>query len=60
MSSARRRQLISCVKILAIKPLRRAFLFTGDLERAFSLQQEAIIAAIQLANESGKNGKPSV
>ena len=31
-----------------------------DLERFFSTQREAIEAAVQLANDCGKNGKPSV
>jgi hypothetical protein len=31
-----------------------------DLERVFSTQREAIEAAVQLANDCGKNGKPSV
>ena len=33
---------------------------SNELERSFSLQREAILTAVQLANESGKNGKPSV
>lgn len=33
---------------------------SNDLDRSFSLQHEAMSAAIDLANESGKNGKPSV
>jgi len=33
---------------------------SNDLERSFSLQREAMLAAVRLANESGKNGKPSV
>jgi hypothetical protein len=32
----------------------------ADLVRAFSGQLEAMQAGIELANESGKNGKPSV
>jgi hypothetical protein len=31
-----------------------------DLHRFFSMQREAIDAAIRLANESGKEGKPAV
>jgi Uncharacterized protein conserved in bacteria (DUF2188) len=31
-----------------------------DLERVFSTQREAIEAAVQLANDCGKNGKSSV
>jgi hypothetical protein len=33
---------------------------SNDQERSFSAQLEAMHAAIQLANECGKNGKPSV
>jgi len=33
---------------------------SNDQERSCSSQLEAIHAAIQLANECGKNGKPSV
>jgi len=31
-----------------------------DLERIFSVQQEAVDAAIRFANDSGKEGKPGV
>ena len=31
-----------------------------DLERIFSVQREAVDAAIRFANESGKEGKPGV
>ena len=33
---------------------------SGDLERAFSAQREAMDAAIRLANDSGKEGRPGV
>jgi hypothetical protein len=33
---------------------------SDDLERVFSIQHEAMTTAVRLANESGKNGKPSV
>ena len=32
----------------------------SDLAQTFPLQREAMIAAVRLANECGKNGKPSV
>ena len=32
----------------------------NDFERSFSIQREAMVAAVRLANETGKNGKPSV
>ena len=31
-----------------------------DLERVFSVQREAVDAAIRFANDSGKEGKPGV
>ena len=33
---------------------------SGDLDQFFSVQREAMDAAIRLANESGKEGKPAV
>ena len=33
---------------------------SNNLDRSFPVQHQAIIAAVRLANESGKNGKPSV
>jgi hypothetical protein len=32
----------------------------SEQERSFSAQQDAILAAIELANDCGKDGKPSV
>jgi hypothetical protein len=32
----------------------------SDQERSFSAQQDAVLAAIELANECGKDGRPSV
>lgn len=33
---------------------------SNDLERLFSIQREAVDAAIRFANDSGKEGKPGV
>jgi hypothetical protein len=33
---------------------------SNNLDRSFPAQHQAMIAAVRLANESGKNGKPSV
>jgi hypothetical protein len=46
------------VQFIVLKREDKWVVKANDLERFFSVQREAVDAAIQLANESGKEGNP--
>src|SRR5262244_2046249 len=46
--------------IIVLKRKGKWVVKSKDLERTFSVQQEAVDAAIRFANDSGKEGKPGV
>src|SRR5215813_4899306 len=46
------------VQFLVLKREGKWVVKSKDLERVFSVQREAVDAAIRLANDSGKEGKP--
>jgi hypothetical protein len=48
------------IQFIVLKRKGKWSVKSNDLERSFLVQHEAMIAAVRLANESGKNGKPSV
>ena len=48
------------VQFIVLKRKGKWLVRSSDLERAFPLQHEAMVAAVRLANECGKNGKASV
>src|SRR5262245_29136675 len=48
------------VQFLVLKREGKWVVKSKDLERVFSVQLEAVDAAIKLANDSGKEGKPGV
>ena len=47
-------------QFLVLKREGKWIVKSKDLERVFSIQREAVDAAIKLANDSGKEGKPGV
>jgi len=47
-------------QFLVLKRDNKWVVKSGDLEKLFSTQREAVDAAIRLANDSGKEGKPGV
>jgi len=48
------------IQFLVLKRDNQWVVKSGDLERLFSIQREAVDAAIRFANDSGKEGKPGV
>jgi hypothetical protein len=48
------------VQFIVLKCKGKWSIKSRDLERFFSMQREAMDAAIRLANDSGKEGKPTV
>jgi hypothetical protein len=48
------------VQFIVLKCKGKWSIKSRDLERFFSMQREAMDAAIRLANDSGKEGKPAV
>jgi hypothetical protein len=48
------------IQFLVLKRENNWIVKSGDLERHFSIQREAVDAAIRFANDSGKEGKPGV
>src|SRR5262249_26292435 len=48
------------IQFLVLKRDNQWVVKSRDLERLFSIQREAVDAAIRLANDSGKEGKPGV
>src|SRR5262245_38147979 len=48
------------IQFLVLKRDNQWVVKSGDLERVFSVQREAVEAAIRFANDSGKEGKPGV
>jgi hypothetical protein len=51
---------VALIQFIVLKRKGKWSVKSTDQERSFSGQLEAIHAAVQLANECGKNGKPSV
>jgi hypothetical protein len=48
------------IQFLVLKRDTQWVVKSGDLERLFSIQGQAVDAAIRFANDSGKEGKPGV
>jgi hypothetical protein len=48
------------IQFIVLKREGKWVIKSKDLERVFSVQREAVDAAIQVANDSGKEGKPGV
>jgi len=48
------------VQFIVLKREEKWVIKAKDLERFFSVQREAVDAAIRLANDSGKEGNPGV
>jgi hypothetical protein len=48
------------IQFIVLKYKGKWSIKSRDLQRSFSMQREAMDAAIQLANEAGKEGKPAV
>lgn len=48
------------VQFVVLKRENKWVVKSKELERVFSAQQKALEAAIKLANDSGKDGKPAV
>jgi hypothetical protein len=48
------------IQFIVLKSKGKWSIKSRDLQRSFSMQREAMDAAIQLANEAGKEGKPAV
>lgn len=48
------------VQFVVLKREDKWVVKSKELERAFSVQHKAVEAAIKLANDSGKDGKPAV
>ena len=46
------------IQFIVLKREGKWLVKANDLERFFSVQREAVDAAIRLANDSGKEGKP--
>jgi hypothetical protein len=49
-----------CLRLPRLLRIRLSGLWAKDLERIFSRQREAVVAAIRFANDSGKEGNPAV
>jgi hypothetical protein len=52
--------MTAVVQFIVLKRGDKWVLKSKNLERAFSIQREAVDAAIQFANDSGKEGNPGV
>jgi hypothetical protein len=52
--------MTSLVQFIVLKRHGKWVVKTKDLERLFSVQREAVDAAIRFANDSGKEGNPGV
>jgi hypothetical protein len=52
--------MTAVIQFLVLKRDSKWMVKSGDLERFFSTQREAVDAAIRSANDSGKDGKPGV
>src|ERR1700746_2636904 len=52
--------MTALIQFIVLKREGKWVVKSKDLERVFSLQREAVDAAIRLANDSGKEGKPGV
>src|SRR5215469_4588252 len=48
------------IQLTVLKREGKWIVKSKDLERVFSVQREAVDAAIRFANDSGKEGKPGV
>ena len=51
---------MALIQFIVLKRKGKWAVKSADQERSFAAQREALHAAIELANECGKNGKPSV
>ena len=52
--------MTAVIQFLVLKRGNKWVVRSGELERLFSTQREAVDAAIRSANDSGKEGKPGV
>ena len=52
--------MTTLIQFIVLKHGGKWVVRSNDLERVFSAQREAVDAAIQFANDSGKEGKPGV
>src|SRR5262245_54415709 len=50
--------MTALIQFIVLKRKGKWVVKSKDLERIFSVQQEAVDAAIRFANDSGKEGKP--
>jgi hypothetical protein len=48
------------IQFVVLKRENQWVVKSGDLERVFSIQAQAVDVAIRFANDSGKEGKPGV
>ena len=53
-------QMTGAVQFIVLKRDDKWVVKSGDLERVFLAKRDAVAAAIRFANDSGKEGKPSV
>jgi hypothetical protein len=53
-------QMTGAVQFIVLKRADKWVVKSGDLERVFLAKRDAVAAAIRFANDSGKEGKPSV
>jgi hypothetical protein len=51
---------MTLIQFIVVKRKGNWMVKFSDQERSFSAQQDAVLAAIELANECGKDGRPSV
>jgi hypothetical protein len=52
--------MTALIQFIVLKRKGKWVVKSKDLERVFSVQREAVDAAIRFANDSGKEGKPGV
>jgi hypothetical protein len=52
--------MTALIQFIVLKREGKWVVKSKDLERVFSVQREAVDAAIRFANDSGKEGKPGV
>jgi hypothetical protein len=50
--------MTALIQFIVLKRVGKWMVKANDLERFFSVQRDAVDAAIRLANDSGKEGKP--
>jgi hypothetical protein len=55
-----RYEMTAMVQFIVLKRGDKWVVKSQDLERVFSVQREALDAAVRLANDTGKEGKPGV